>query len=223
MKKLSVVVMAVVMVLALCLNVGAAGWFVKSPSGNDAPIIIEFENEDPNCTASLTIIPYKDRVTLTDEEREEMEDAYDDIVNADDLGELCDALEKLADLAGVSIIDLAVSDLFYIDMDNCDVHYEHGKFKIKLDADTLKGFVGLMQMIDGEWVLVEDAVIDENGYLVFSADELGSFAVVVDKTKNDTTSPQTGDPTMEIAVYSSTAVVMLAAFAAVVAYKKKRV
>ncbi len=223
MKKLLVTAMAVVMVFAMCINVGAAGWFIKSPSGNDAPIIIEFENEDPNCTASLTIIPYKDRVTLTDEERQEFEDAYNDIVNAEDLGELCDALEKLANLAGVSILDLAVSDLFYIDMNDCEPHEEHGKFKIKLDADTLKGFVGFMQLIDGEWVLVEDAMIDENGYLVFSAEELGTFAVVVDKTANETTSPQTGDPTMDIVMYSSTAAVMLAAFAAVALYKKKSV
>ncbi len=194
MKKLISICLALVMVLSLSVTVGAVP-FVESPSNNKAPIIIDCTNEDEDCTATITVYPYGDRDLLTQDEIKEMEKAYDDIVESDDLTDLFTGLDQKVESSGIISADLAVSDIFHINFKDCEVHDEHGRFKIKLEADTLKGFIGLVQVIDGEWVVVDDAVVEGTEYLVFSADELSTYAIVVNKNKSDTTSPTTGDYT----------------------------
>lgn len=199
MKKVFAICLALVMVFALSVTVCAApGSFVNSPSGNDAPIIVDFENESDDCTANLDITSYGDRNELSDADKKEMEDAYNQIKTSTDLTDMFSGLNAIVNELNILPSDLAVSDLFHIDYTDCVEHDEHGAFKIKLSADTLKGFAGLIQYLNGEWKLIENAKVEDGQYLIFNADELSTFAIVVDSTKSATTSPVTGDPTLAV-------------------------
>lgn len=221
MKKVFSICLALVMVFALSVTVFAApGSFVNSPSHNDAPVIEDFENEDPNCTADLDVIPFGDRNSLSDAEKKEMEDAYNQIKNSTDLTDMFSGLNSIVQDLNILPSDLAVSDLFHINYKDCVEHDDHGAFKIKLSADTLKGFAGLIQYLNGEWVLVEGAKVEDDRYLIFRADELSTFAIVVDSTKAETISPVTGDPTL--AILAGAAAFVLFTTAAVVTVSKKK-
>ena len=221
MKKVFAICLALVMVFSLSVSVCAAtGSFVSSPSGNKAPVIVEFENESEDCTANLVVIPFGDRDNLSDADKKEMEDAYNQIKNSTDLTDMFSGLNSIVDDLDILPSDLKVSDLFHIDFTDCIEHDEHGAFKIKLSADTLKGFAGLIQYIDGEWKLIEGTKVEDGQYLIFSADQLSSFAIVVDSTKSATTSPQTGDPTL--AIVAIAAGLVLCTLTATVAVNKKK-
>lgn len=222
MKKVFAICLALVMVFALGLNVMAApNNFINSPSNNRAPIIVDCTNESEDCTANVIVTPYGDRYTLTDEQKKNFEDAYNQIINSGNLGDMFSGIESMLE-SGSIITDLAISDLFNMSYKDCDIHNQHGSFKIQLSTETLKGFVGLIQFVDGKWQIVEDAMVDGN-YLSFTADELSSFAVVVDKTKAESTSPVTGAPVNDYVMYGviAFAVVALSATAVVVFSKKK--
>lgn len=220
MKKVITICLALVMVFTLGLNVMAApNNFVESPSNNRTPVIIECENESGDCTATVVITPYGDRDDLTDEQKKNFEDAYNQIVNSDNLEDMFSGITSIVD-SGTVITDLSISDLFNMHYSDCDSHAGHGSFKIQLSTETLKGFVGLIQYIDGEWKVVEGATVDGN-YLSFTADELSSFAVVVDRTKATTTSPVTGAPLTSYIVYGAVFAIAAIAVMAVVINKKK--
>lgn len=221
MKKIISICLALVMVLSLCVSVSAAS-FIESPSNNSAPIIIDYTNNDDDCTANVVVLPYGDRDLLSEDEINEIEKAYDDIINSDDLTELFSGLDKIVESMNIVSSDLAVSDLFHINYNDCEDHDEHGDFRIKLQSDTLNGFAGLVQIIDGEWVVVDGAYVEDNEYLVFSVDELSTFAIVVNKNKSETTSPITGDPTVYIAA-GVALIVLISLFATGVVVNKKRV
>ena len=189
MKKVLVFGLTLVMIFNLSISAFAAG-FVSSPSGNPAPDLIEGSNESEDCEADLIITPYSDRDDLDEKERENIEKAYDIISSSDDLTKLNEDLKKLAEDMDIKGSNLAISDLFNIGMTDCDTHGDHGKFNITLDAETLKNFVGLLRFDGENWHLVKDAKI-VNGQLVFSADALGNFAIVVNTAAGG--APQTGD------------------------------
>ncbi len=193
MKKVLLICISIVMVFALSLTAFAAPEnFVESPTGN-GPAIDGFVPDDPDFSGSLVIIPFKDRESLSTEDQGAMEDAYDSITKADDLSDICSGLKNKADAMGIPTTDLAVKDLFNIDATAGGVTVNGGKFTITLDASSIKGFVGIMQYLNGEWIILDDAKI-ENGKLVFTTEELTTYAIVVDATKGAATSPQTGDP-----------------------------
>ena len=196
MKRIAAFFLATVMALSMSLAVFAApGSFVSSPSENTSPIVIKFDPEDENCTAQLVITPYGDRDELPDAILAMLEQAYKDIAGTKDLTTLNAALAKLAASKKIAGENLAVANLFDIHVTGCDYHEEHRHFDITLDADALSHFVGLLHMKkSGEWELVEDAEVTNNGdHLEFSVDEFSPFAIVVDATEEV---PDSGDNTM---------------------------
>ena len=220
MKKLFAIVLALVMVLSLNISVFAAeDSFVNSPSNNRAPVVEESKNENSNCTSDVVVIPFGDRDTLPEDVKQQLQDAYDSIIKADDLTDLFSGLDSIL-APGTLPGDLSVSDLFNVGHTDCLDHANHGRFEITLSADTLKGFVGLVQFIDGNWVVVEDAKL-ENGKLTFTSDADGSYAVVVDKTKAETISPITGAPVASYAAGIAVFAVLCITMVAVTVLKKK--
>jgi len=192
MKKLFTIFLALVMVLSLSTTVLAASdSFVSSPSNNRPPIIIDCENESEDCTANVVVIPFGERDKLSDSHKQEIQDAYDQIINSTDLSDLFTGLDSVL-TPGTITSDLGVSDLFNMHYTDCDLHNNHGKFKIELSTETLKGFVGLVQIVDGKWQTVTDATVEDGKYLSFTVKDLSTFAIVVDRTKAETTSPITG-------------------------------
>lgn len=221
MKKVLAICLIMVMVVSMSVTSFAApNGFVSSPSGNPAPRLISFDPSNDQCTAELVITPYSDRHELTDALRTMFVKAYNEIVGSDDLTKLNAELAKIAADKKIAGKDLAVSDLFDIHVTGCDYHDEHVDFDITLDADTLNRFVGLLHMNkDGEWELVTDAEVVNNGkHLKFSVDSFSPFAIVVD-TGVEGGGPQTGGNSM-IHIYAI--IMAVSALAIVVIAVKSR-
>ena len=182
MKKVLVILMALVMMATMCVSVFAApGAFVNSPSKNPAPILVEGKNETEACNGMVVVTAYGDRNDLTAEQRQKLEEAYAMIVGAENLTTLNAGLATIAQKLGVNTTDLAVSDLFDISAAECDGnHADHGQFDITLKAETLNNFVALLHYYNGEWRVIENAEITNNGeHLEFTEKEFSPFAIVV--------------------------------------------
>lgn len=181
MKRLMVIVLAIVMSALMCVSVCAAtNAFVSSPSVKDAPELVSGTNESEDCVAELIITAYGDRHELPEETRLKIEQAYAQILGAQDLSSLNARIAEIARDKGVAPTDLAVSDLFDISPTHCDGHIEHGHFDITLKADALKNFVCLLHYYDNEWHIIENAEVTHNGdHLEFDEDKFSPFAIVV--------------------------------------------
>jgi len=189
MKKFFAIILMAVMVCAMTLSVGAApGGFLQSPSFNKTPIIVDFECSDPDWKGEIFITSYGDRNVLDLVEREKLEDAYNSIRDAFGISSLIPDITDIATNLNVSPDNLGISDLFHIGISDIS----DGNFKIKLDAETINNFVGLVYYEDGQWRVVEDAVI-EGEYLSFSTSLPRAFAVVVDVDNSIIDVPITGD------------------------------
>lgn len=217
MKKILAICLMMLLVMNMSVAAFAApGSFVISPSGRPAPGVVTFEPKDDGCIAVLVVTPYVDKDKLPDALKDQLEKAYNDILAADDLKNLCD---DLADAAGKK--NLKVSDLFNIHTTDCDAHDSHKDFDVVLEADSLKNFVGLMYRdSNGKWIMVKDAKVSGN-HLKFSLEGFqGSapFAIVVGTGTN---APQTGDIGSIYPYLIVMAVSALALIALVVIYRKK--
>jgi hypothetical protein len=222
MKKVLAICMTLVMVMSMMSMTVLAdhGNFVSSPSGNSAPIIIEFESESEDCTALLVVTPYSERETLPEEKKEDLEQAYDEIVKAEVLSDLHGAIAQVAASKGIALEDLAVSDMFDVSYYDCEVHDDHGYFEIVLKPETLKNFVALLHLSNGKWEHVDNAEVTgaNRDHLRFFVDDLSPFAIVVD-TEPASSQPGTNDP-FDIMPY--VIVMVISASAAIVLWKKSR-
>ena len=181
MKKFIMVCLVMVLAVSMGVSVFAAtGGFVSSPSGNAAPELVEGKNSDEDCEAELIITAYSDRDKLSEEARKKIEDAYAQILGAEELSALNESIAEIAEKLSVDAADLAVSDLFDISATACDGHGDHGHFDITLKSETLNNFVCLLHYYDGAWHIVENAEVTNNGeHLEFDEDQLSPFAIVV--------------------------------------------
>ena len=211
MKKLLAIGLVVILMFSMSIPAFAAenGGFLNSPSKNPAPEVTDKNHDDDDCDGEVIITPYKDRDELSDEAKDLIEKAYDDIAGTDDLTDLCDDIADIIKDKNIKSEDLAVSDLFDVDITGCDEEHHN----VTLDVDTADNFVALMQIDeDGKWSIVKDAKLVD-GKLVFKLDFFSPLAIVVNKDK---TSPQTHDNTL---LYIYAAVMLVSAAAVLVLVK----
>ncbi len=194
MKKFLALFLALVMAFAVSITVLAGpGSFVQSPSNNSGPEIVESENENDECTAELVVTPYKDRATLPADKLAEIEKVYKIIASGVDLTSLNAQFKTFVAGLGLLASNLAVSDLFDVSYYNCDTHDYHGYFRIRLSADTLRNFVGLLHYNNGTWEFIDNAkVLPDGETLEFKVKDFSPFAIVVDTSKGSAISPDTG-------------------------------
>lgn len=214
MKKIVTSVMVLALILSLGLSVFAApGGFLVSPGTKPTPTLIDGSITD--CDGDLVVTPYSERHDLSDDERDLLEGAYDQIRDHKDLSDLCADLEKIAKENKDNVKRYAVSELFNVGYEGCDAHDNHTDYKAVLKPQSTKNFVALMALVDGEWVIVENAKVDGN-HLVVEGAYYGPYAIVV-----DTGSGATGDSFPWIYVVlmavSAMGLVVLA-----IAYKQKK-
>ena len=218
----------VALVLATILGVSALAapsGFVESPSNKNNPVIVEGNN--------IVVTPFGDRDDLPEEIRQMLEEAYNSILNSDNLGDLCEGLEELANSTSIPVGNLAVSDLFELTFEDGTTN-EDGSITVTLKDNNLDDFFGLIKYENGEWTMVEDAVVTNNK-LTFTPGNLpASFAIVVNKeATDDNGSDNNGDintddndsdvpPTGDSSDVATAAVVSLVALTAVVFVSKKR-
>ena len=182
MKKIIALIITAAMLLTMSVaTLAKSEDFLFSPSKNLAPELKDYEHEDHTCPGEIVIVSYGDKDTLSDEDKKEFEDAYDSIVNADSLKDLNDKLKD---------DNLAISDLFGVDLNGCNEHPNHGNTTIKIDTDSAKNFHSLIAFDGTKWVII-DATLEETT-LTFTThlDSFTAFAIVV-TTASD--APQTGD------------------------------
>ena len=222
MRKIIAVCLMVIMLASLTLSVfSAPGGFIQSPSNNPAPEITEAINESEDCLGQLIITPYIDRDTLPEEDRIIIESIYKQVVENKDLSAIYEELANLAAKLDIDVKDLAVSDLFDIRLINCDIHDYHGHFNIKLKAETLQNFVCLLHYYNGEYHVVKDARVLEDGeHLVFSEKEFSPFLIVTNTGEEDPDAPQTNDMFPIYVTVAAVSGLMLLGLA--VAYRKER-
>lgn len=229
MKKIITLILAITMAFVSVVPAFAVeDGFVSSPSGDDV-VLIEGENEDPECTAELVLTLFKDRARLSAFLREQLEKAYEILMNCKDLTTLCDQMAKLVAKLGLSPEDLAVTEVFDLTYHKCDVHEEHGYFTIKLSAKALENFVGLLHYYNGEWEVIENArVLPDGETLEFKAKDFSPFAIVVDTGDDkvpDAEIPNTDvqNPQMPMQLLVGAAAVLATATVIAVVFKKKEV
>lgn len=217
MKKTFAIILMLAMVCVMSFSAAAApANFLQSPSYNKTPIIVDFECSDPNWKGDMYITSFGDRNVLDLIEREKLEDAYNSIRDALNISTLIPEITDIAANLNVSPDNLGISDLFHIGItDSTD-----GKFTIKLDSETIKNFVGLVYFENGQWHVVEDAIVNADGYLEFTTSLPRAFAVVVDVDNSIIDVPVTGDVMswvlISVIAVSATGIVLL-----VISYKKK--
>ena len=204
MRKTIVFLMTLVLIMSVSVMGVAAvtGGFVKSPSLNPAPELIEATDKGGECDGTFIVTPYDERDNLNEEEKKEFEESYRDIKANPNLGNLTSDIGELAKRKNLDETKLAVSDLFHTHVEDC-THGDdvvHGPFDVVLEADTLEKYVGLLHYSNGEWSLVKDATINLDGHLVFEAAKLGSYAIVVNTDESLVPQPPTGDEFPWIAV-----------------------
>ncbi len=222
MRKIIAVCLMAIMLASLTLSVfSAPGGFIQSPSNNPAPEITEAINESEDCLGQLIITPYIDRDTLPEEDRIIIESIYKQVVENKDLSAIYEELANVAAKLDIDVKDLAVSDLFDIRLINCDIHDYHGHFNIKLKAETLQNFVCLLHYYNGEYHVVKDARVLEDGeHLAFSEKEFSPFLIVTNTGEEDPDAPQTNDMFPIYVTVAAVSGLMLLGLA--VAYRKER-
>ena len=224
MKKVLAIALTIFMLLGMTVPAFAApGAFLKSPSENPAPEIIEFEPIGGEvCDAKLKITPYSERKTLPDALRALIENVYNVIVNSEDLTTLnADLADKAAE-KGIDGKFLKVSDLFDLSLlVDCTMH-NHTGYRVVVNASTLKNFVGLIHVNEnGECELIDNAkVIDRGESLEFVVSDFSPYAIVVDTT-DDPNPPATGDINM-IHIYAIVMSVSALGVIAIAVFSKKR-
>ena len=220
MKKVLAILLAIVMVVSAGIMAFAQGGFVSSPSGNKAPVIITVTYGDGSCRPEIIITPYVDKDDLEQYKEQAMIDAYNEILNCDNLGDLCKALISLATELGRNVRNFAISDLFDISAYHNASHDFCGTVTLKLRSDTLKNFVGLIHRnSDGVWELIPNVVLDpEENTISFTVDNFSPFAVVVDTAAED--APNTGSNIYVPAIVMCVSAVSLAAI--LISLKKKQ-
>lgn len=217
MKKFLSFILSILMLATTQITAFAAGNFVGSPTANNKPTLIEATSVDGNTDYEVVLNAYSERNILKANQKADMENAYNSIVNANQVLDLNSGLKTVAENKNVAVENLAVSDLFYVsyrektstivnaqilipmavgsgvNSNNSNATMNHGTFNIKLKAATLNNFVALMHYDGANWTTVENAKVDTKAQtLSFTTDKEGAFAVVVDSTGANVQSPATG-------------------------------
>ncbi len=248
MKKCLTMLLALVMVFAMMLPVAAAkSDFVPSAEIKPAPGVVEKPTEDGTPAVGEivmpdgTVIPVPGPTIIItplagadDAEKpsttEELKDAYQDLLDAEDLDDVIKDLDKVLEDLGKDVDkdDLVISDLFHVDLDEYkDYMDEGGEFHItfKVDGDVLFAII----WVDGEWVTITGDKFIDNGdgtyTLILSQSGVVAFvksaaSVDVDPEAPGVSSPTTGDVSMLYVVMGS--VLLLAAVVFAFAAKKQK-
>ncbi|MBE6770727.1 MAG: hypothetical protein E7547_01115 [Ruminococcaceae bacterium] len=220
MKKVLAICLAVVMVISAGVMAFAQGGFVSSPSGNKAPVIVTVTYGDNSCRPEIIVTPYVDKETLEDYKEQALIDAYNEILNCDNLADLCSGLIALAAELGRNVRNFAISDLFDISAYHTLPHDYCGTITLTLNSETLTNFVGLLHRnSEGVWELIPNVVVDyDNNTITFTVNNFSPFAIVVDTAAED--APNTGSSIYIPAIVMCVSAVSLAAV--LISLKKKQ-
>lgn len=181
MKKVFALMLVCLLVLSMTVAVSAdPGAFVQSPSYNGDTTLVNADNATEACEAQLAVYSYADRDQMSDESRTAVEAAYASIAGCEDLAALNSGVSTLAEELQIASDKLAVSDLFAIEMSDCDLHDGHGAFTVTVKPHVLDNYACLLQFNGSSWEMVKESSVNEEGTeLTFVVDEMNPLAIVV--------------------------------------------
>lgn len=189
MKKILTLLAVLALAVSLCVPAFAfPGGFVSSPSLNDGPAL---EDTDAAPGLRLVVTAYADRATLNKEMKADFEAAYENIYSTPDLSQL---VPSIAEYTGVDAGNLAVSDLFHVHVEEAPATAAEkaNAYTLTVSCRTLNKFEALLHRTAEGWQIVDSAALTEEGFVKFTTQELGVFAVVVD-VENGGATPPSGD------------------------------
>ena len=120
MKKILAICLAVILVVSAGVLAFAQGGFFSSPSGNDAPTIVEIIYEDGSCKPKVIVTPYSESEDLEDEK--EMSTPSNVAFTANELEAIAFALEHLHD-EDLSFVDTNIVKGLENAMDKLNIDY----------------------------------------------------------------------------------------------------
>lgn len=143
--------------------------------------------EPDDCVYELIVTSYIDKDTIeSDESKQQIQEAYEMILEAEDVSDLDEDIIEIAHNLGAETEDLVVRDLFDVTMYHREesehhseaVHIKNVAFTIK--AQDLDNFVCLLVYHDGKWDVVKNVeVIKDENLLNVLTEELSPFALIV--------------------------------------------
>ena len=192
MKKFIAVVMAVMMVTVMSLAIGAE----EAVPSVDTSVKEEVE---------VIVTPY-DKIDEAhpDVDKEKFQDAYDELIGADDLSDLIEGVE--GDKVN-KVVDVTVTG-------DSDDELKDG-IQVTIDPETDGDFEVVFKGEDG-WYVIKDYVVNPDGTITVTIYEEGVIAIIVPGDE-DANPPQTSDCMLAIV-----AVMAVAGAALAVVAKKRR-
>ena len=155
-------------------NIGVEGGEIDPETG--AAVIWDWCDD---CHRKLVITPYYLKDTIESEEsKEEIEIAYQLIIETDSVASLCEDVIEIAHSLGVKEEDLVIRDLFDITPYNCEL--QNNVVELTLTTEQLDNFVCLLHYNGVEFEVVPDAYVTIDGcHLYIKVDDLSPFAIVL--------------------------------------------
>lgn len=249
MKKLLVVMLAIIMVFAMALSTSAAQ-FVPSITNKGAPELVIIDTVDGKDVVGFITGP--DGTVLSTEYlecliissitealegnkdvpqgvKEELIKVYNEFKDGAKISDLCPALTEIVKEKwgeDKNVDDLVIKDLFDV-TDYCEDLPEHLKDGAILDLTFDLGignstFITAMVYVDGKWVPVADCINNGDGTVTVKFDQICPVAFLVPGSGQnvDIVSPTTSDASGVI-IWSAVMVVALGAIVALVIFRRK--
>lgn len=141
------------------------------------------ENEAAQDDANAETMPTQ---PVSEEVAQELKAAYEELSDEKtDVVAIVTGLEEVLKENDVEASNLVVKDLFHVDIADESVKeylaVEGNTITLNLKADIQEGqFVTVAVLVDGEWILVEDVVVLEDGSIDVTLGYLGTVAIFVD-------------------------------------------
>lgn len=196
MKKIVLFLMVLALMMSLSLTVSAN--FVPSITAKPAPEVSGATDESGK-EIQMIVVSYADVESLPEEAKQAMKEAYQQIIDAENIAELSKEIKKeieaAAKEADVSENALIASDFFDLSPADLGAANEDGLYNVSLAVPSLKNFVCLLHFVDGEWEVVSNAKVSADGKnLEFSVDGFSPFVVITASPDAVTTPARTPVP-----------------------------
>ena len=123
---------------------------------------------------------------VSEEVAKELKEAYEVLSDEKtDVVAIVPGMDEVLKENNVEASNLVVKDLFHVDIEDESVKeylaVEGNTITLNLKADIQEGqFVTVAVLVDGEWILVEDVVVLEDGTIDVTLGYLGTIAIFVD-------------------------------------------
>ncbi len=178
MKRVLAVFVAVLTVLALAVTSFAAPSPVpptEDPVITTKPNVLAATSNNPDWSGIIVTTKYVDKDTISPEAKAELEEAYNLVKDAPDLGAISASLKEQAFISGLDSKTLDIAQIFDISAITTG-GFEYGKLTITLHVEKIEEFFCVMHYKQDNWHYVPSEVYENE--VTFTVDSLSPFMIV---------------------------------------------